>query len=182
MSMRKFHGSFYGVQYVKEVKEEEVVEESEELSESESSSDDEQQQHRTREVYQYDAKGPITDRDKLTATILTHLTSYVPERVLYAFVQGLVHRDLAEPYMECFDMALLFVDMSGFTPLTERLSAEGAQGIEKLSFHLNGFFGKMIDVVRAHGGDVLKFAGDALMISWADKDVTGACSGSVCNP
>ena len=63
--------------------------------------------------------------------------------------------------------ALLFVDISGFTALSERLSLQGARGLEELSSHLNGYFSVMLDCIHRHGGDVVKFAGDALMVLFA---------------
>lgn len=62
---------------------------------------------------------------------------------------------------------VLFADISGFTPLTERMSKEGLKGIEKLSSYLNEFFNKLIQIIHFHGGDVIKFAGDALMALWS---------------
>ena len=57
---------------------------------------------------------------------------------------------------------LLFTDVSGFTALTERLAARGPDGAEELSRLLNAYFSRLIGLIEAHGGDVLKLAGDAL--------------------
>jgi class 3 adenylate cyclase len=62
--------------------------------------------------------------------------------------------------------AVFFSDIKGFTALSEQLSARAAEGIEELSRILNGYFGQLIDVIHEHGGDVLKFAGDALLAWW----------------
>lgn len=59
--------------------------------------------------------------------------------------------------------ALLFVDMSGFTKLSEKLSGQGAFGIEQLSKHLNAYFGPITNMIEECGGDVLKYAGDAVL-------------------
>ena len=48
--------------------------------------------------------------------------------------------------------ALLFVDMSGFTPLSERLGAEGMLGVEALSRHLNDYFGPMVSSTSEQSG------------------------------
>ncbi len=60
--------------------------------------------------------------------------------------------------------SLLFLDVSGFTPLTERLARGGKIGGEELTDHLNTVFTALIDVAQAHGGDCLKFGGDALLL------------------
>lgn len=62
--------------------------------------------------------------------------------------------------------AVLFADISGFTALSERLAARGADGVEELTQILNAYFGRLIDIIAAHGGDVVKFAGDALLAFW----------------
>ncbi len=62
--------------------------------------------------------------------------------------------------------ALLFVDISGFTNLCTLLE------VDRLQFHINSYFTKLIDVIVENGGDVLRFAGDAVICAWAlDKDV-----------
>jgi len=60
--------------------------------------------------------------------------------------------------------SLLFLDVSGFTPLTERLARRGKIGGEELTDHLNTVFTTLIDVAQARGGDCLKFGGDALLL------------------
>lgn len=62
--------------------------------------------------------------------------------------------------------AVLFADISGFTALTERLAEEGPEGVETLTSVLNDYFGRMVNAIEAHGGDVVKFAGDALLALW----------------
>ena len=58
-------------------------------------------------------------------------------------------------------VALLFVDISGFTNLCTRLD------IDCLQRHINTYFTQLIDIVVARGGDVLRFAGDAIFCSWS---------------
>jgi len=73
---------------------------------------------------------------------------------------------LQHPLAEQFDAAVLFVDISGFTALTEQLAQRGPAGAEELSRLLNAFFTQLTDLIFAHGGDVVKFAGDALLALW----------------
>lgn len=65
-----------------------------------------------------------------------------------------------EPSIERFYGALLFVDISGFTPLAQKLD------VESLKNHINDYFTKMLNVIDKWEGDVIKFAGDALYIVW----------------
>lgn len=55
------------------------------------------------------------------------------------------------------DVAVLFIDMVGSTPLAMRLPAADVVAT------LNHFFGIVVDVVEANGGFVNKFAGDAAL-------------------
>ena len=58
----------------------------------------------------------------------------------------------------------LFVDLVGFTPLTDQLGRFGSRGTEQLSGVLQGFFGSVTDRALAHGGDPIAYGGDALTI------------------
>lgn len=58
------------------------------------------------------------------------------------------------------ESALLFVDMSGFTKLSTMLD------VESLSKVINSYFDMIVSEVIYHGGDILKFAGDAFFAEW----------------
>ena len=78
---------------------------------------------------------------------------------------------LTAPMVVSFTGTILFVDISGFTPLSARLTAEGWDGVEKLSTILNDYFDKQIEIIVQFGGDITKFAGDALIAVWReDRD------------
>ena len=59
---------------------------------------------------------------------------------------------------------LVFADVSGFTPLTERLARRGKVGAEELTDTLNTVFRELLHVAGQLGGDCLKFGGDALLL------------------
>jgi class 3 adenylate cyclase/tetratricopeptide (TPR) repeat protein len=98
------------------------------------------------------------------AAFVETLTSYVPALTLRRFAAD--PNPLGAPEQDCFPAALLFADISGFTALTERLAQHGPAGAEELSDLLNAYFEQMIALISAHGGDVVKFAGDALIALW----------------
>ena len=59
----------------------------------------------------------------------------------------------------------MFADVSGFTALSEKLQREGGQvGIEILTEIINDFFARMLEILAKSNGQLLKFAGDALLI------------------
>jgi class 3 adenylate cyclase len=60
-----------------------------------------------------------------------------------------------------------------FTPLAEQLAKQGPAGAEKLSEILNDYFQSLIALISDRGGDIVKFAGDALMAIWLDDNDEG---------
>src|SRR5678815_945793 len=92
------------------------------------------------------------------------LASYVPHLIQKRAIQNPTPIDA--PLRESFQAVVLFTDISGFTALTEKLAERGPVGVETLARILNDYFGKMIDVIHEYGGDVMKFAGDALIVIW----------------
>lgn len=92
------------------------------------------------------------------------LTSYVPALVVRRIAVN--PQPIAEPTAERFGAAVLFADIRGFTAIADRLAQQGQVGAEHLAELLNACFGRLIDVVHEHGGEVTKFAGDALLALW----------------
>lgn len=68
--------------------------------------------------------------------------------------------------------AVLFVDISGFTPLTIGLQrAYGPRrGAEELTRQLNRVYTALINAVEAYGGSVIGFSGDGITC-WFDSDL-----------
>jgi class 3 adenylate cyclase/tetratricopeptide (TPR) repeat protein len=69
-----------------------------------------------------------------------------------------------DPRRRTVDGTILFADVSGFTPLTERLARQGKVGAEELTDVLNDIFGRLLAVAAETGGDLVKFGGDALLL------------------
>src|SRR5258706_951426 len=102
------------------------------------------------------------------SSYLQALASYLPKLIVQRANDGRLEGK--EPVAERFSAALLFADVSGFTRLTERLAAQGPAGTEHLTQILNLYFGRIIDIVEYWGGDVVKFAGDALIALWPARE------------
>lgn len=77
---------------------------------------------------------------------------------------------------ESIDATCCFVDISGFTALSERLARRGRIGAEELTEILNRVFSRMLSVAYDMGGSLLKFGGDALLLVFTrgDHAVLGA--------
>lgn len=65
---------------------------------------------------------------------------------------------------------VLFADIADSTKITEEFAAAGAEGAERLGGLLNRHFGGVFDIVEAHGGDVIKLHGDAVLALWRSRD------------
>ena len=60
--------------------------------------------------------------------------------------------------------SLAFVDISGFTAMSERLERQGRLGAEEVTDVMNATFTRLVDVAYEEGGGVVKFGGDALLL------------------
>jgi class 3 adenylate cyclase/tetratricopeptide (TPR) repeat protein len=92
------------------------------------------------------------------------LASCVPDLLLRRLIDR--PETVATPHADRVDGALLLADIAGFTAISERLARQGPGGVEALSGLLNGAFGPLLAQIAEAGGDVLKFAGDALLVCW----------------
>jgi class 3 adenylate cyclase/tetratricopeptide (TPR) repeat protein len=75
-----------------------------------------------------------------------------------------------EPAHRVVDGSLLFFDITGFTPLTERLARRGREGAEELSTLLDTVFSQLLMDAEDEGGDLLKWGGDALLLLFDGAD------------
>ncbi|MDT4961674.1 MAG: hypothetical protein QOF87_1321 [Pseudonocardiales bacterium] len=93
-----------------------------------------------------------------------NLQAYLPGDRRRALAEGRVLADRVRG-------AAIFVDISGFTPLTEALAIElGPQrGAEELTAALDAVFGPLLTELDRYGGDVIYFSGDAVT-AWIDGD------------
>ncbi len=91
------------------------------------------------------------------------LAPYVPRLVRHWSLEA-----ADTPRWRAIDGSLVSADVSGFTALSERLAAHGREGAEELVRTISDVFDALIQVAERHGGDVLKFRGDALLLLFRD--------------
>jgi len=92
------------------------------------------------------------------ASAPTRLAPYVPRLALEWL------RDHPERRHTQIDGTLAFVDISGFTNLTERLSRKGKVGAEEMNLILNSCFAEFLDSAYDFGAGVVKWGGDAVLL------------------
>jgi predicted ATPase/class 3 adenylate cyclase len=100
--------------------------------------------------------GPPASVDDADAS--TYLKPYVPRLVIdwLRHTPDAMHREV--------EATLVFVDISGFTALTERLAKKGKVGAEIMRDTLDGVFTALLDEAYDWGAGLLKWGGDALLL------------------
>lgn len=97
--------------------------------------------------------GGLRERERLRGTLGRYVSGDVAERIL-------AEQDDLSLKGELRRITVLFLDVRGFTSVSERLRPP-----EVLEL-LNEYFHVVVDKVQAHGGSVNKFIGDAAMCIW----------------
>ncbi|HWH55344.1 MAG TPA: adenylate/guanylate cyclase domain-containing protein [Gaiellaceae bacterium] len=75
----------------------------------------------------------------------------------------------AQATWRALEGTLAFVDISGFTAMSERLARQGKVGAEEVSDVMSATFTRLLDVAYAEGGGLVKFGGDALLLFFAGE-------------
>lgn len=93
----------------------------------------------------------LEDQDRAIVRIAAHL----PDLIVYGDFSP------ERPSVKYFDGVLMFVDISGFTAMTEKFSTAMYmnRGAEQLVEILNYYISAIVEKVLIFGGDILKFAG-----------------------
>lgn len=72
------------------------------------------------------------------------------------------------------EAAVVFADVSGFSQLADSLFRRfGARGGELLTDMLTQFFGHLVELTRAHHGEIVKWSGDAFLAVWREHEHEG---------
>jgi len=85
-------------------------------------------------------------------------------------VAGAQGQRVFDPYLQSFEGAVMFVDISNFSVVSDLLCAIDARGPEHLVNFLNTWLTQVVRLVAKAGGDVVKFAGDAAITVWPVDD------------
>lgn len=66
--------------------------------------------------------------------------------------------------------SMAFVDVSGFTTMSERLARHGKVGAEEVAHVIDERFSILLGVAYGEGGQLLKFGGDALLLFFSGDE------------
>ena len=98
------------------------------------------------------------------------LLGYLPAQVIKCVLDGKIKENQKYPFDVPMKTVSLFADISGFTKLSEKFSKKGRRGPEFLAFCLNRYMELLINIIGKNGGDIFKFAGDALLVIWPSSE------------
>ena len=79
----------------------------------------------------------------------------VPELIVENFREG--------HYSGEFQAVSMFLDLSGFSTMTDALMQHGQHGAEALAGLMHGLFDPLVESIFAYGGKIVGFAGDGIM-------------------
>lgn len=98
------------------------------------------------------------------STVKSSLQPYLPRLTLQWLAEDptALHRAV--------DGSVVFVDISGFTKLSEKLAKLGRIGAEEMADAINTCFADLLGKAYEEDGMLLKFGGDALMLLFAADD------------
>ncbi|HEX7247924.1 MAG TPA: adenylate/guanylate cyclase domain-containing protein [Actinomycetota bacterium] len=110
----------------------------------------------------------------LQAEVVPSVRSYVPRLLLRHLAEDTERRAWT------VEGTVVFVDISGFTKLSERLAAHGKEGAEQVTEAIETCFTDLLAVAYANGGGLIKFGGDALLLLFqGEGHETLACRSAV---
>jgi len=72
--------------------------------------------------------------------------------------------------VQAIDGTVVFVDISGFTKMSERLARNGRIGAEEVTDVVGDVFSLLLATAYANGGGLIKFGGDALLLFFSGTD------------
>eukprot|EP01038_Epipyxis_sp_PR26KG_P014054 gene14054-18852_t len=105
--------------------------------------------------------------------IIDEVTSYCPDTLLKYFE---AHSDDSDKKLSegassfSFEGACMLVDISGFSAYSGSMCSKGVLGLDELRTATKEILGYFVDTVYGNGGDVIAFAGDALICVFLPSD------------
>src|SRR5919106_2926947 len=79
----------------------------------------------------------------------------VPELIVENYRKGCYNGE--------FQAVSMFLDLSGFSTMTDALMQHGQHGAEALAGLMHGLFDPLVESIFAYGGKIVGFAGDGIM-------------------
>jgi hypothetical protein len=106
------------------------------------------------EAREFQLEGMIERKVEILENIKTHLGRFVPQSV-----KRIIESTPEDPNLQKqnLDVSVLFLDLAGYTRLSETLEAE------RMNFFIEMYFSSFLDDIHQNDGDINETAGDGLM-------------------
>jgi hypothetical protein len=104
--------------------------------------------------------GKTLRKVEILENIKTHLGRFVPQSV-----KRIIESTPEDPNLQKqnLDVSVLFLDLAGYTRLSETLEAE------RMNFFIEMYFSSFLDDIHQNDGDINETAGDGLMVIFQDE-------------
>jgi class 3 adenylate cyclase len=98
---------------------------------------------------------------EILENIKTHLGRFVPRSV-----KRIIESTPEDPNLQKqnLDVSVLFLDLAGYTRLSETLE------VERMNFFIEMYFSSFLDDIHQNDGDINETAGDGLMVIFQDEE------------
>lgn len=116
-------------------------------------------------LQQLPERNSMRDAIQRLGSLYTNVSSFLPNYIVEN--EEMLTRDSGQLRPGTF----IFADVSGFTALSETLQAKGgSEGVEILTQVINDYFARMLEIIAKSDGQLLKFAGDALLAFFPERE------------
>lgn len=103
----------------------------------------------------------IERKMSLLHNVQDHLAKFVPRSVIRLIAENPEAPELEKREQ---DVSVLFVDISGYTRMSEALPQD------RVNVIVERYFSRLLDHIHTNGGDISETAGDGLMVIFTDAD------------
>ncbi|MEW6556296.1 MAG: adenylate/guanylate cyclase domain-containing protein [Elusimicrobiota bacterium] len=96
----------------------------------------------------------------IAKNVYQDIVTFIPKHLVEIFHSKRYKYEFAPNYL---NYTMLYIDITGFTALSEKLATIGNEGAEKLVIILNFYFRNIIKIIDENKGYIIKFGGDAIL-------------------
>jgi class 3 adenylate cyclase len=129
-------------------------------------------------LYDHDTKIVDLEHSTRVESGPMQIYSFFPDTLLdfigqntHLFNKNIDPNNIKEEDVPCvhFKGCCMLADISGFSKFSGEMCAQGLSGLDKLTEVTNGFLGDYVKIVYQYRGDVIAFAGDALICLFREE-------------
>eukprot|EP01031_Cornospumella_fuschlensis_P038403 gene38403-46672_t len=109
----------------------------------------------------------ISQRHQQQRNAVDNIMPFCPDIVVSMIKER--NCQIKKPFAHVFTGVCLLADISGFSKYSGEMCSKGVSGLDELRSVTNGLLDNFVETVYKFGGDVIAFAGDALVCVFPDE-------------